>query len=62
MIIHSGKNDLTQEIDTIGNMKIAIEETWQEITGTEIVISRVLLRKNKRVLDKKLIVKELTRK
>ena len=62
IIIHSGTNDLTQGIDTIGNMKSAIEETRQESPGTEIVLSTVLIRKDKQALDKKLNVKELNTK
>ena len=62
IIIYSGTNDLTQGIDTIGNMKSAIEETRQESPGTEIVLSTVVIQKDKQALDKKLNVKELNTK
>ena len=62
IIIHSGTNDLTQGIDTIENMKSAIEETRQESPGTEIVLSTVVIRKDKQAMDKKLNVKEINTK
>ena len=62
VIIHSGTNDLTQGIDTIENMKSIIEETRQESPDTEIVLSTVIIRKDKQALDKKLNVKELNTK
>ena len=60
--IHSGTSDLTQRIDTIVNIKSAIEETRQESPGTEIVLSTVVIRKDKQALDKKPNVKELNMK
>ena len=62
VIIHSGTNDLTQGIDTIENMKSIIEETRQESPDTEIVLSTVVIQKDKQALDKKLNVKELNTK
>ena len=43
-------------------MKRAIEETRQESPCTEIVLSTVVIRKDKQALDKKLNVKELNMK
>ena len=61
-MIYSGTNDLTPGIDTIGNIKSAIEETRQESPDTEIVLSTVVIRKDKQALDKKLNVTELNTK
>ena len=53
VIIHSGTNDLSHEIQTINKMKSVVKQVRNSIPNTKIVISGVIGRKDKKDLEVK---------
>ena len=53
IIIHVGTNDLTNGVDAIQNLKMAMEEAKKESPNTDFALSTITIRKDKQVLDMK---------
>ena len=53
IIIHVGTNDLTNGVDTIQNLKLAMEEAKKESPNTDFALSTITIRKDKQALDMK---------
>ena len=53
IIIHAGTNDLTNGVDTIQNLKLAMEEAKKESPNTDFALSTITIRKDKQALDMK---------
>ena len=61
IIIHAGTNDLTSrdKIDTLNNFCEIIEQIKNDSPGTSIVLSTVVMRKDKQSIEKKVSVSAL---
>ena len=53
IIIQAGTNDLTNGVDTIQNLKLAMEEAKNESPNTDFALSTITKRKDKQALDMK---------
>ena len=52
LIVHVGTNDLTNEINLLNNIKKIVTKTKQKSPNTEISFSNIIIRKDKKNLEK----------